>query len=197
MKVVQLNQISDEIQSSIDEVNSRFFKGISSKLGVFQSSILKKDSKYAVTLPKEDLILISTSKFLEEIRGKFSNGIDFIVWFSKDSTLGEITEKVVKHELKHVEQNIKYPIEICREALLDCSFVEKNKWNRPTEIDASNFANGRDNFNWISEVNKLFNKFEPKLEDYRSKISGLSNKSDDDKIFEHFFTKLDNLKSYA
>lgn len=219
MKFVSLNEVNSSISGHVVNLDDRYFNKIDLSIGLFQSPKYeyvewsegnKLKRVPAVLVPKKEFqwlkLLFSE---INELENPFQSDIGLIVWFGKSVLQKEKhnSDHIVAHELRHIEQRYVDLNTIYKDRVLD--FIPHG-YPLPTEIDADYFANkttSRDydrDYNWIDEVNKLFERNKEKIKsinlaiaknntdiiidnEYYHELSLDQNKRD---LFQYYFKKI-------
>ncbi len=162
MKIDYLNEISDEVKEEIEKTASlENFSSINKNVGIFQS--INNNLKWpAVTLPREDIqVMAAVNPKLTELLPLSSGDFDFIIWLGKSTPQFSDLKKIIPHELRHIEQQVKEPDAFLKDRVLNCLYPKEIP---PIEKDASYFANkacgfhSDEEYDWKSEVEELFDK---------------------------------------
>ena len=177
MKIKAINKVDPLIKEHVANLNDRYFRQLNVGVGLFQSGKenvsldfqSKSKSAPAVLVSKEEFPLLK-ELFLElkELNGLFDYDIEYIVWLGTDTfDKGKYkADRVVAHELRHIEQRSADLKTIYKDRLLDIVIF---KYVSPIEVDADNFANMtvarsyNKKYDWVREVKILFDKNNAKI----------------------------------
>jgi len=169
MKITLVNSFPNkEIIELADSINKDYFSDLDEAVGLFQSNefFTFNKGKYAIMIPCRDVIVTSgLHSFLQPLR-HIKIGNKHLVCFQKNIHKHPDLQKIIIHELRHIEQYSKYPTAFHRSQLIAILF--NDRWPPPTEKDADDFVHNPSNRKhmWVENVKAI-------IKDYREEFKCL------------------------
>lgn len=207
MKIKILNGAEAEIAELVRILSGRYFEGVETEVGIFQSEkygFLKwtengqPNLTPAMVIPREEFDRLKrVSPEIEELNDIFKLQLPYVIWF------GGILPRhphinpqhVVAHEMQHVRQREDHPRALAQDRVLSFFLPTRQV---PAEIDANYFADltmglpADETYNWTAEAERLFTENLKKIAALEARLGRQAADEDKRALFEYYLKSARN-----